>query len=573
MKLHGKPQGHSPVEANNMAEDEVAEETGRAERRTWLGPKVVVRSADTRTTSTAGDPTSAIYPAELILPTVFVDVSDGGDNGEGEEGGDREGKGEGEGEGGGSNGVRLRVKVPRERAMMLLWDNNENGDDSSHSLFMSSCAKAGAERGSSGGGVGSVSDGDAEAARKAECAFSSKKRCPLRSTAGKGSGGDSSGRGGGNTIGGVEGSPCDCIEVMTCGGGKAASCKDDGSYPGKGWCYVRSSSDCPGASASACTPLYWKQCASERNVDAILPGDTKAVIRTPPPSSPPNLASASSSSAQQQQLLVHQQSQQPHGRPPQLDNTKVCAAGDAAYIDRSQRIMGSWRTFSDAIGLDYWLEYGSALGQEMWGGQIPYDHDVDISVQWGDSGKIAAAAADEVLLKKLGVQKIVVQPGWRMPWQNRSCVQMMYIMCVIGGREMERETERERERERERDQCIDSVFLTRVLTPTLVYIHHSYILPPAGTTGPAASISWRLLPASSRRSPGPGPRAGTTLSISGPPPHMKTCPISCRRDRSVSLTVTTRLCRAPSTGCCPRASVFSTERWEDIYNCNVTPCS
>ena len=453
-KLHGKPQGHSPVEANDMVEDEVAEETGRAERRTWVGPKVVVRSADTRTTRTTGDPmSSAIYPAELILPTVFVDVSDGGDNGEGgEEGGGIDGKGGGNGEGEGSYGVRLRVRVPRERAMMLLWDNNENGDDSSHSLFMSSCAKAGAERGSSsGGGVGGVSDGDDAAARKAECAFSSKKRCPLRSTAGKGSGGDSSGRGVGNTIGGVEGGPCDCIEVITCGGGKAASCKDDGSYPGKGWCYVRSSSDCPGASASACTPLYWKQCASERNVDAFLPGDTKPLIRTPPPSSPLILAFASSSSAQQQQL--HQQSQQPHGRPPQLDNTKVCAAGDASYLDRSQRIMGSWRTFSDAIGLDYWLEYGSALGQEMWGGQIPYDHDVDISVRWGDSGKIAAAAADELLLKKLGVKKIVVQPGWRMPWQNRSCVQMVFIMCVYY-------------RERERDQCIDGV-LTRVLTPTL----------------------------------------------------------------------------------------------------------
>ena len=74
----------------------------------------------------------------------------------------------------------------------------------------------------------------------------------------------------GTSSGTSSGFPCDCIEAPACGGNKAATCRDDGAFPGKGWCYVRSP-DCPGVTKGGCTSvdLYWKQCNDETSTSAI----------------------------------------------------------------------------------------------------------------------------------------------------------------------------------------------------------------------------------------------------------------------------------------------------------------
>eukprot|EP00947_MAST-08B_sp_MAST-8B-sp1_P000805 g805.t1 len=98
---------------------------------------------------------------------------------------------------------------------------------------------------------------------------------------------------------------------------------------------------------------------------------------------------------------------------------RVCEPGDQELLDRSKRMLAGFAALAEKIGLDYWLTYGSALGQAVWGGQIPYDTDIDVSIVLHDTPKLERASLDKDLLASVDVVEVRVHPSWNKPWQKR----------------------------------------------------------------------------------------------------------------------------------------------------------
>ena len=106
----------------------------------------------------------------------------------------------------------------------------------------------------------------------------------------------------------------------------------------------------------------------------------------------------------------------PSSTPPLV---RVCADGDQGRVDNCMHLLKMWKALAGHLDLVYWLSYGSALGQEVWGGQIPYDTDIDVEIIQGDTIKLQNVASDEALLSKLGIHKLRIHPHWRRPWTER----------------------------------------------------------------------------------------------------------------------------------------------------------
>ena len=106
-----------------------------------------------------------------------------------------------------------------------------------------------------------------------------------------------------------------------------------------------------------------------------------------------------------------------------LTATKACSSGDTSRRATARALLRSFHAFMKEFEIEYWITYGTALGQAVWSGGIPYDTDVDVAMKLSDAKQFAALLSKpnaSRLLKSAFNAKLVLQPDWQKPhWKER----------------------------------------------------------------------------------------------------------------------------------------------------------
>ena len=115
-------------------------------------------------------------------------------------------------------------------------------------------------------------------------------------------------------------------------------------------------------------------------------------------------------------VLTLQDENKPHPNQPFICNPTA----DVALRKTVRDLLHSFHKFAMATNLSYWITYGTALGQEVWKGAIPYDEDVDVSVRHRDGEAFYKLSLDKARLKSQFGANMIIHPDYKKAhWRDR----------------------------------------------------------------------------------------------------------------------------------------------------------
>ena len=103
------------------------------------------------------------------------------------------------------------------------------------------------------------------------------------------------------------------------------------------------------------------------------------------------------------------------------DKPHVCGPGSDGIRLKWDHLFRRFSMFAKEANLEYWFTSGTALGQELWDGAIPWDLDLDVSVAHRDGERLLEWSKEHShTLKTKFNAKLVVQPDYKIPnWADR----------------------------------------------------------------------------------------------------------------------------------------------------------
>jgi phosphorylcholine metabolism protein LicD len=118
--------------------------------------------------------------------------------------------------------------------------------------------------------------------------------------------------------------------------------------------------------------------------------------------------------------LVKQMTLQDENKPHRNTPFICDAAADTRTRQRAKALIRSFHKFAETQNISYWLCYGTALGQSVWNGSIPYDTDVDVYVLFRNGERLFNLSRRKNWLKSMYGAKLVVTPDFKKPhWEHR----------------------------------------------------------------------------------------------------------------------------------------------------------